>query len=367
MSELAVDPHRRWAQLRAHGPVAYIEELGGWVVLTHREATAVMRNSEQFTVDDPRFSTGAVVGPSMLSLDGQEHMRHRQPYSPLGRARFAAGYQSAVERAVATCISGLGPGSVELRSAVAGPLAVRVTAELLGIAPDVDRLRDCYDEIVAAVTARSLGHQTRADGAMQALADMLSSPEATPTPIMEAAAQRLNQTECRSNAAVLLFGGIETSEALNTTALWAALSRPSWWQRLANGDDRWAAAITEEALRWEPAATRVDRYARENTTIGGTEIARGDLVIVSLAAANRDPACFAEPDRFWPDRPDEAKHLSFAVGPHLCLGLHLARAQSCRLLLDMAAKYPDAALAGEPVVEGLVFRKPVELWAKLTP
>jgi cytochrome P450 len=115
-------------------------------------------------------------------------------------------------------------------------------------------------------------------------------------------------------------------------------------------------------LRLEPAAGRVDRYATRTVDLGGATIAAGDLVIVSLTAANRDPAAFPDPDRFDPGRPEARTHLAFAQGPHACIGLHLARLET-RLALEAALDgWPDLRLAtGATPPSGVIFRKPRSL------
>src|SRR5256885_7524506 len=82
LAELAADPHPLLRRLRETQPVAWVSALGGWLVTRYDLALRVMRDPTTFTVDDPRFSTARVVGPSMLSLDGAEHTRHRDPFVP---------------------------------------------------------------------------------------------------------------------------------------------------------------------------------------------------------------------------------------------------------------------------------------------
>src|SRR5690348_1584895 len=94
LEELERDPHPLLARLREHEPVSWLPALDGWLVTGRDLAMQVMRDAETFTVDDPRFSTGQVVGPSMLTLDGDEHRRHRDPFAgpfrlAAVRARFA--------------------------------------------------------------------------------------------------------------------------------------------------------------------------------------------------------------------------------------------------------------------------------------
>src|SRR3954449_8254238 len=88
VEELDRDPHPLLARLREREPVSWLPALDGWLVTRRDLALHVMRDAETFTVDDPRFSTGQVVGPSMLTLDGEEHRRHRDPFA--GPFRLAA-------------------------------------------------------------------------------------------------------------------------------------------------------------------------------------------------------------------------------------------------------------------------------------
>jgi len=124
-------------------------------------------------------------------------------------------------------------------------------------------------------------------------------------------------------------------------------------------------AAIEESLRLEPAAAVVDRYATTDAEAAGARIRRGDLVRVSITAANRDPATYPDPDRFDPGRPRRPRHLAFAQGPHVCLGVHLARLETRIGLAALLDRLPDLRL--DPTrpakIQGLVFRKPPTLHA----
>jgi len=119
----------------------------------------------------------------------------------------------------------------------------------------------------------------------------------------------------------------------------------------------------EESLRLEPAAAVVDRYATHGVTLAGAEISHGDLVTVSLAGANRDPAVYPAPDRYDVRRSNARRHLAFASGPHICLGMHLARLEAQVAVNALLTRLPDLRLdpAGSPPPHGLVFRKPSAL------
>src|SRR5579859_94240 len=160
LADLETDPHPVLARLRADAPACWVPVLGAWLVTGYDLAVAVLRDARTFTVDDPRFSTAKVTGPSMLSLDGAEHARHRTPFNRAFRreevhARLAAFTQAEAARLV----TAIAPdGAVELRRAVAGPLAVTVMAEVLGLGRlDPAQVLAWYDGIVSAVQAEAAG------------------------------------------------------------------------------------------------------------------------------------------------------------------------------------------------------------------
>jgi len=165
-----------------------------------------------------------------------------------------------------------------------------------------------------------------------------------------------------SNAAVLLFGGIETTEGMICNAVWYVLREEAAVERV-RADRTLAAAAVEEALRLEPAAAVVDRYATADVSLRDAAVRRGDLVTVSLAGANRDPSVFADPDSFDLHRPNGRQHLAFAIGPHFCIGAQLARQEANAALAALLDTLPGLQLdPGQPTEpRGLVFRKPPSL------
>ena len=165
-----------------------------------------------------------------------------------------------------------------------------------------------------------------------------------------------------SNAAVLLFGGIETTEGMiANAALAAAHARTS--SRASASDPQLLDAAIEESLRLEPAAA-VSTATRPATWSSTASRSRaGDLVRVSIAGANRDPAVFAVPGSFDLDRPNSGRHLAFAHGPHVCVGVHLARLEAQDRARDLLGRLPGLRLDPDrpSEVRGLVFRKPSAL------
>ena len=376
LAELESDPHPALARLRATAPACWVPVLGAWLVTGYDLAVGVLRDSRTFTVDDPRFSTAKVVGPSMLSLDGAQHARHRAPFTrPFRSDEIHARLDSFARAEVGQLVSAIQPrGEAELRRAVAGPLAVTVMAEALGLGyTDPAQILAWYDGIVAAVQAEAAGPGATAGTGVAAagsaafaelaarLRQVIAAPPASS--LLADVTGALTEAEAISNAAVLLFGGIETTEAMITNAMLHLLSSPGQLE-IVRTDRGLIAAAIEESLRLEPAAAVVDRYATSDTQLGRARIHAGDQVTVSIAGANRDPAVFADPDRFDVRRPNSAKHLAFAHGPHFCLGAHLARLEAQIAVETLLGRLPRLRLdprhsPGTP--RGLVFRKPPRL------
>jgi len=156
LADLDHDPHPWLARLRDTEPVSWLPALHGWLVTRHDLAVAVMRDSAAFTVDDLRFSTARVVGPSMLSLDGAAHGRHRTPFTKgFGRAEIHSRLAAFVVAETDRLVAAMRPdGTADLRRALAGPLAVAVVAEALGLSDaDPATVLGWYAAIVGSVSA----------------------------------------------------------------------------------------------------------------------------------------------------------------------------------------------------------------------
>jgi cytochrome P450 len=347
LEQLELDPHPILAELR---PVAWVDVLDGWLVTGRELALHVMRDTETFTVDDPRFSTGRVVGPSMLSRDGEEHARHREPFAePLRLAAVRERFGPLVQSEIDALIDAFaGDGRAELRRDFAGPLAARVVARLLGLeTAETNEMLGWYDAIVASVTGVTAGEPPSEAGA-----EAFERLRAAVEPEL-ASAGTLTREEVVSNAAVMMFGGIETTEGMIANLV---------WHLLTYGGEPSPNAV-EESLRLEPAAAVVDRYATRDVELAGARIRHGDYVEVSLAGANRDPAFFPDPDRFDVHRENARHHVTFAHGPHVCVGMHLARLEALTAAERLFARLPGLRLDPErpTAPRGLVFRKPPRL------
>jgi cytochrome P450 len=372
LEQLDLDPHPVLSRLREREPVSWLPALGGWLVTRRDLALEVMRDPETFTVDDPRFSTGQVVGQSMLTLDGPEHGRHRDPFAgPFRLDAVRKRLTEAVEAETERLIDAIEPeGRAELRRGLAGPLAATVVAHALGLdGADRGMILGWYDAIVHSVTDVTAGKPVTPAG-REAFAALSSSiepmldrePASSLAATAASRAEGLTRAEVVSNVAVLLFGGVETTEGMIANAILHLLAHPEQLS-LVERDRELLPKAVEESLRLEPAAASIDRFATGDVALGGASIGQGELVTGSIAGANRDPDLFPAPDRF-DVRRDNARHqLAFASGPHVCIGMHLARLEAHTAIGRILDRLPGLRLdpAHMPAPRGLVFRKPPAL------
>jgi cytochrome P450 len=351
--------------------VSWLSVLDGWLVTKYDLALEVMRDPATFTVDDPRFSTSQVIGPSMLSRDGAEHARHRAPFvAPFRVAAVQERFTRPVLEETLRLIEELAPRrEAELRRSFAGPLAAAIVTRALGLGRgEVASVLAAYDAIVAAVGEITAGRAVTPEARLafdwlRARLEAVIAAGERSSPLAAAfASSTLTREQVVANAAVLLFGGIETTEGMIANALLMLLERPDQLARVRR-DPHLVDQAIEESLRLEPAAAVIDRYATTDLELGRARVRRGELVRISISAANRDPAVFRDPDTFELGRADARRHLAFAQGPHVCVGVHLARLEARTAIASLIERLPRLRL--DPVhpaaVRGLVFRKPPSL------
>lgn len=327
--------------------VWFDERQQAWVVGGRELAIRVLRDAAAFTVDDPRFSTARVVGPSMLSLDGAAHRRHRSPFATHLRGNAHVG---AIEAEATRLVAVLSP-EPDLLTELAAPLAAWTAGAVLGLDVEPATLLRWYRAIVAETERLALDPTSQAHRPVE-VADLGSAVLAAGGSIGD-----LTDDEIVSNAAVVLFGAIETTEGMIANLVVHLLTEPGVLADV-RADRRLVDVAIEESLRLEPSVTRVDRFATSDVELDGQRIVAGDMVLVSLAAANRDAAYNAEPDRFRLDRTGEPGHLTFVQGPHACIGAHLARAEARAAVTALLDRFSTLGVVEPPVIEGEIFRKP---------
>jgi cytochrome P450 len=306
----------------------------------------------------------------VVSLDGAHHLRQREPFAEQLRPRNVQDHAAAVTAAAADALlaSLRSRGAAEIRDEFAGPVVGAATVSILGLTdvPPATLMAWCtaIDQEVEYLT---LGAPARARTAvaLQALrasvARALDHPQSDSILEAVAAGSDLDREELLANAVFLALASINPEAAILNT-VFHLLRQPDQLKLVRDDPDLLRAAIAE-SQRLEPATAFVDRYATADVNLGGCQVRRGDLVRISICAANRDPSVFADPDRFDSSRPNLRSQLTFATGPHMCIGIHLTRLEATialdRLVCGLPGLRLDPSYDERP--EGLIFRKPAAL------
>ena len=345
------DPHALLRQLTASGSAHRCEPPGAppqclsptippmWLVTGYQEAREVLADDRVSKRSDrvglaPGWLMSGVrdeVGIDyLLTVDPPEHTRLRhavlRAFTPRQIDALRPGTEKIADRLADAVLATEIP---ELIDGYATPLPIAVICDLLGVPlGDWDRFRWAAEQIVSPV-----GGQDRADayGWMSGyLAELIPGKRVDPgADLLSALANdddRLDDGELVGMAFLLLIAGYETTAALIGAILLGVARRPELLRQL-RADPGLVPAAVEEFLRLDsPVQTGTERFATEDMYVGDTHVQRGDMLLVSLAAANRDPARFAEPDEFRLGR--SAGHVAFGYGIHHCLGAPLARMEA---------------------------------------
>jgi cytochrome P450 len=377
--EVRDDPYPYYEQLRAQGPTV----LTGLALNSadHEVCTAVLRSPDFGTgVRAPselplpvrmamRVARGGPLNPgeppSMLSVDPPDHTRYRKLVTRAFSAKRIAALRGRVGAIAGELLDEMAAkaastGTVDLVADYASLLPATVIAEMLGAPVAMRRQFLQWGAGVAlaldpGLTWRDFRRAERDLFALQRFMvghfdrirrspgdDILSALVA-----VHDEGTGLTDDELTITAMLLLAAGFETTVNLlgNGTAL--LLRHPDQLAALRAGDASWATA-TDEVLRFDPPVQRTARLALHDTEVAGRRVPAGQLVVLVLAGANRDPAVFADPQRFDVTRTDADRHVSFSQGIHYCLGAGLARMEGEIGLRALFEHFPDLALAGPP-------------------
>jgi cytochrome P450 len=363
-------------RLREREPVTWFAEQEVWLVTSKRLFDAVQMNPSRFVVEVADNPQRVILGRMMLAVDGAEHDRHRAPFAdPFKHAAVRERFTALVEDRVRALLVAIErDGAAELGGAFANPFAVGVASDVLGLGLDrVDEVHEIYGEFAAGLVGYrdpvAVERARRAGGRLQAFLEpaierLRRAPDgSTLAAVLHSGdAAFHDDEELLANLRVILFGAIETVESMILNTTWALLRHPDQVRALADDPALWPAAV-QEGLRWVPPVGYTDRWATEDTDLGGVAIARGDYVVAAIGAANRDPAAFPDPDRFDIARGARRQNVSFGRGIHMCLGVNLARLQGSIALRSLFERLPglrlDPARPSEPV--GFNFRRPPHL------
>jgi cytochrome P450 len=392
------DPYPLFAQVRADGPVHEVTLADGhraWLIVRHEEARAALnhpglsKDMHAALARDGAVVAEGLPGPAfarhMLSADPPDHTRLRRLTSAaFGRPRIE-GLRPRVQAIVDGLLDDLearGDTVVDLVKGVAFPLPFTVISELLGVpAPDRDDLGSWFTTLLAPSSAPEPSVEAVAASAniVRYLTELLARKRAVPgedlvTDLVGAADRddALSEQEMLSTIFQLMVAGHDTTSSLIGNGTVALLVHPHQRDALV-ADQALVPRAIEEILRWDaPVQHSTFRYTTLAVALGGTVIPSFAQVIISLAAANRDPQRYANPDTFDITRAD-ASHLAFGHGIHHCLGARLARLEAAIALTTLHSRFPTMRLAVPPSSlrwdhgDGLVLRGLSELPVILSP
>ncbi|OII65110.1 MULTISPECIES: cytochrome P450 [unclassified Streptomyces] len=379
--EFAADPYPAYAWLREHAPVHRTRLPSGvdaWLVTRYadaRQALADQRLSKNPAHHaEPAHAKGKTGIPGerkaelmthLLNIDPPDHTRLRRLVSKAFTPRRVAAFAPRVQELTDSLIDGFATkGEADLIHDFAFPLPIYAICDLLGVPrEDQDDFRDWAGQMIRHGSAPRGGvaravkrmraylveliHRKREDRRHEGAEDLISG-------LIRASdhGEHLTENEAAAMAFILLFAGFETTVNLIGNGTYALLRDPGQRARLqrslAAGETGLLATGVEELLRYDgPVELATWRFATEPLTLGGQEIGRGDPVLVVLAAADRDPERFDDPDTLDLARTDN-QHLGYGHGIHYCLGAPLARLEGQTALATLLTRLPDLDLAVGP-------------------
>ena len=386
------DPYPFLARLRDETPVAYCPAIDMWIVTRHADVEHVFTHPDRFSAaiaQAPLFAlcqqamdilrAGFRIQPVMSNADKPVHPRIRRRLAQAFSARRMRVLTPVIEQRCAQLIDAFADrGEADLMRELCYPLPALTIFAMIGFPEqDSDRIKAwCADKLVVNWGRPSEEQQIRAARTMVEFwaycedfvamrrrdpADDLTSDLMTGRDDSEP----LTDGEIASIVFGLSFAGHETTTNLAGNALRQVLERGLWADLRQDRDA--IPGVVEETLRFDSSVIAWRRVAREDCEIGGVAVPAGAKLMLSLAAANRDPAKFPEPDRFDPARAGADQHLSFGKGVHYCLGVPLARIETGVVLNQLLDRFPDLALRDGQSLSfspNIAFRGPESLAAR---
>ncbi|MGW0704131.1 cytochrome P450 [Streptomyces sp. NPDC002867] len=356
-----------WRRLRTEAPVHWQPATGSrpgfWAVSGYSDIVSVLGDSETFTSErgnvlDTLLAGGDSAAGQMLAVtDGRPHQALRsallKPFSPRSLdvviESVRRGTRQLVEEAVER-------GRVDFAADVAAHIPLAAICDLLGVpASERQHIIDLTSTALSSADGVPDEEATWSsrNGLLLYFSELAAQRRAKPYDDVvsllvtkEIDGRPLTHEEIVFNCYSIIMGGHETTRFAMIGGLHALMRHEDQWQALTSGRVSTASAV-EEVLRWTTPALHSGRTATQDVLLGDQFVEAGDIVVTWLASGNRDEQVFDRPDDFDLARTPN-KHLSFAYGPHFCLGAFLARAELAALLESLRDRVASAEPAGTP-------------------
>ncbi len=340
-------------------------------ILGYDEVLTVLRDGETFSSSGYSMSMGEVMGHSILEMDEPEHHAYRalvqQAFTRKAMERWEADVVGpVVNRHIDEFVE---RGHADLVRELTFPFPVHVIAEMLGLPrEDLPQFHRWAVELISLSADWDLGLRASAAlkeyfaGILEQRRRALSGDVISVLLQAELDGQRLTDEDIFAFLRLLLPAGAETTYRSSSNLLFGLLSNPDQLDAV-RADRTLVPQAIEEGLRWEPPLTGIMRTAARDVELGGVTVPAGSILSVTLGAANHDDNRWEEPDRFDLFR-DPQQHMAFAFGPHMCLGIHLARMETSVVLDAVLDRLPNLRLdpaADDVHITGLAFRAPRSL------
>lgn len=374
--EVLADPYPLYHRLRAEDPVHWDPYLHAWIVTRYSDVVSVLTTFSADRAPSPEFFEALSVrdvGPiakvmvkQMLFMDPPSHTRLRKlaapAFMPARVQRLRDHIQDIATKLIDDIVARGDAGRMDLLADFAAPLPAIVTAEMLGV-PTEDHVKLKEWSATFAEMLGNFQHNTdRLNGVLKALEnltayfyDAIAKQRESPRDGLvhalmssEVDGDRLTDEEVVANSIVTMVGGQETTTNLIANGMLSLLRDRAALARLRSEGQIMPAAI-EELLRYESPSQHTARLAPSDCVLGGKQLRKRDAVIAVMAAANRDPERFTDPDRLDFDRPDN-RHVAFGWAAHFCFGAPLARLEARIAFETLLRRFPTLALTGEDLV-----------------
>ena len=346
--EVLANPYTHYRALREYDPVHWDPYMHAWVVTSYPEAVSVLTNCSADRTPKPdhldrlglQFMRpfAEVMLKQMMFMDGGMHSRLRGICSAAFTPRKVEELRTAIESVANELIdSVVDSGRMDIIADFANPLPAIVTAKLLGVPVEDHRQLHAWVLDLAEVLGNFQHHPDRVSEIVQSLQDLMryvaaAMEEQRRNPsgglilslmTAEVDGHHLSDEEVIANTIITLIGGHETTTNLIASGFLTLLRNPEALQQLRSRPEIVGPAV-EELLRFESPVQHTARIAVSDMQLGGKTLLKGSRIVVVLAAANRDPNRFPDPDRLDLLRTDN-RHLAFGWASHFCFGAPLAR------------------------------------------